>query len=75
MHGPHSVSDIGDCPVIHCDAEGVSLVDQWKEEKNWYSLNWSITRWFLKPIKVGLITEHYTKFGLIDQHWLTVQSI
>ena len=20
MHGPHSVSDIGDCTVIHCDA-------------------------------------------------------
>ena len=28
MHGPHSVSDIGDCTVIHCDAGGVSLVDQ-----------------------------------------------
>ena len=33
-----SVSDIGDCTVIHCDAGGVSLVDQWKEEKNWYRL-------------------------------------
>ena len=28
MHGPHSVFDIGHCTVIHCDAEGVSLVDQ-----------------------------------------------
>ena len=26
MHGPHSVFD--HCTVIHCDAEGVSLVDQ-----------------------------------------------
>ena len=28
MHGPHSVSDIGDCTVINGDAGGVSLVDQ-----------------------------------------------
>ena len=28
MHGPHSVFDIGKCMVIHCDAGGVSLVDQ-----------------------------------------------
>ena len=28
MHGPHSVFDIGHYTVIHCDAGGVSLVDQ-----------------------------------------------
>ena len=28
MHSPHSVFDIGHCSVIHCDAGGVSLVDQ-----------------------------------------------
>ena len=28
MHGPHSVFDIGHGTVIHCDAGGVSLVDQ-----------------------------------------------
>ena len=28
MHGPHSVFDIGHCTVIHCDAGGVSLIDQ-----------------------------------------------
>ena len=28
MHGPHNVFDIGHYTVIHCDAEGVSLVDQ-----------------------------------------------
>ena len=28
MHGPHRVFDISHCTVIHCDAEGVSLVDQ-----------------------------------------------
>ena len=28
MHSPHSVFDIGHCTVIHCDAGGVSLVDQ-----------------------------------------------
>ena len=28
MHGPHSVFHIGHCMVIHCDARGVSLVDQ-----------------------------------------------
>ena len=27
-HGPHSVFDIGHCTVMHCDAGGVSLVDQ-----------------------------------------------
>ena len=42
MHGPHSVFDIGHCTVIHCDAGGVALVDQWKAEKNWYKFNWSI---------------------------------
>ena len=35
MHGPHIVFDTGHCTVIHCDAEAVSLVDQWKAEKNW----------------------------------------
>ena len=59
--------DIGHCTVIHCDARGVSLVDQWKAEKNRYSFNWPITTWFLKLIKVGLITEHLTKIGLINQ--------
>ena len=34
MHGPHGVFDTGHCTVIHCDAGGVSLVDQWKAEKN-----------------------------------------
>ena len=34
MDGPHSVFDIGNCTVIHCDARGVSLVDQLKAEKN-----------------------------------------
>ena len=29
-----SVFDIGQCMVIHCDAGGVSLVDQRKAEKN-----------------------------------------
>ena len=52
MHGPHSVFDIGQCTVIHCDAGCVSLVDQWKAEKNWYSFNRPITRCFHKPIKV-----------------------
>ena len=33
MHGRHSVFDIGHCTVIHCDAGGVSLVDQLKAEK------------------------------------------
>ena len=28
MHGPHSVFDICHCTVVHCDAGGVSLVDQ-----------------------------------------------
>ena len=28
LHGPHSIFDIGHCTVIHCDAGGVSLVDQ-----------------------------------------------
>ena len=28
MYGPQSVFDIGHCTVIHCDAGGVSLVDQ-----------------------------------------------
>ena len=28
MHGQQSVFDIGHCTIIHCDAEGVSLVDQ-----------------------------------------------
>ena len=28
MHGPHSALDIGHCTVIHCNAGGVSLVDQ-----------------------------------------------
>ena len=55
MHGPHSVFDIVHCTVIHCDAGGVSLVDQWKAEKNWLSFNWPITRCYHKPIKVGLI--------------------
>ena len=58
MHGPHSVFDIGHCTVIHCDAGGVSLVDQWKAEKNIYSFNWPVTRCILKPIKVSVIIEH-----------------
>ena len=37
MHRPQSVFDIGHCMVIYCDAGGVSLLDQWKAEKNWYS--------------------------------------
>ena len=28
MHGLHSVFNIGDCTVIHCNARGVSLIDQ-----------------------------------------------
>ena len=32
-----------------------------------------ITRCFLKSIKVGVIIEHYTKIGLIKQHWRAVQ--
>ena len=28
MHGPHSVFNTGYCTIIHCDAGGVSLVDQ-----------------------------------------------
>ena len=28
MHGPHSVFDIGQYTVIHCDAGDVLLVDQ-----------------------------------------------
>ena len=39
MHGLHSFFCIGHCIVIHCDAGGVSLVDQWKAEKNRYSFN------------------------------------
>ena len=34
MHGPHSVFDIHNYTVIHCDAAGVSLTDQRKAEKN-----------------------------------------
>ena len=34
MHGLHSVFDIGHCTVIHRDGGGVSLVNQWKAEKN-----------------------------------------
>ena len=34
MHGQHSVFNIGHCTVIHCDAGGVSLVDQRKAKKN-----------------------------------------
>ena len=34
MHGPHDVFGVGHYTVIHCDAGGVSLVDQWKAEKN-----------------------------------------
>ena len=58
MHGPHSVFDIGHHTVIHCDANGVPLVDQWKAEKNWYSFNWPIIRCLRKPIKVGVIIDH-----------------
>ena len=58
MHGPHSVFDIGNGTVMHCDAGGVSLVDQRKAEKNWYSFHWPITRCLLKPIKVSVIIEH-----------------
>ena len=58
MHGPHSVFDIGNCTVKHSDAAGVSLADQWKAEKNWYSFNWPITRCFLKPRKNGVVIEH-----------------
>ena len=53
MHGPHSVSDIGLCMVIHCDAGGVSLVDNEKQRKTDSRL-----RCFLKPIKVRGIIEH-----------------
>ena len=28
MHGPHSVFDFGHCTVIHCDAGGMSLIEQ-----------------------------------------------
>ena len=28
MHGPHTVSDLGHCTVIHGDIGSVSLVDQ-----------------------------------------------
>ena len=45
----------------------LSLVDQWKAEKNWSSRNWPITRCFLKPVKA------WTKIGLINQHWRAVQ--
>ena len=58
VHRPHSVFDIGHGTVIHCNARGVSLVDQWQADKNSYSFNWPITRWFLKLIKVGVIIEH-----------------
>ena len=34
MHGPHSIFDIGHCTVIHCNAGGMSLVDQWEAAKN-----------------------------------------
>ena len=34
MHGPHSIFDIGHRTVIHCNAGGVSLVDQCKAEKH-----------------------------------------
>ena len=27
MYSPHSVFDIGDCTVVHCDAGGVSMVE------------------------------------------------
>ena len=33
VHCPQSVFDIGHCAVIHCDAGGVSLVDQEKQRK------------------------------------------
>ena len=73
MHGSQSVFDIGHCTVINRDAESVSLVDQWKAEKNWFSFNWPINRCFFKPIKVGVIIGHYTKIGRINQHWWAVQ--
>ena len=73
MHGPHSVFDIGHCVVIHCDGGGMSQVDQWKAEKNWSSCNWPITRCILKPIKVSMIIDHWTKTGLINQHWQAMQ--
>ena len=28
VHGPQSVFDIDHCTVIHCDATGVSLINQ-----------------------------------------------
>ena len=60
----HSVFDIGHCTVIHCDARGVSLVDQWKAEKKWYSFNWPIARCFLKPINVSMIIDTKPKLVL-----------
>ena len=75
MHGPHSVFDISHRTVIHCDGGGVSLVDQWKAEKNWSSCNWPITRCFLKRIKVSVIIDHWTKIDLMNQYWRTVQSL
>ena len=40
MHGPHSVFDIGNRTVIHCDAAGVCRWVTNEKQRNWYSLNW-----------------------------------
>ena len=39
MHGPHSVFDIGQCTVIHCDAEGVPWLTNEKLRKTDIRLN------------------------------------
>ena len=58
-----TVFSIGYCTVIHCDAGGVSLVDHWKAEKNWYLFNEPIIRCFLK------INKTWRDYRTLNPNW------